>query len=185
MKVVGRSALFQRITEVGTNLLPVTVRVKAGPPAVAEVGDRLEFVGEGLLIVRGSAFEDTPLVSTVTWAIPARAMSVAGIAARTRAAETKVVGRSLPFHCTIDDPLINPVPLTVRVKAAPPAFREVGLMLVIVAAWAGPKGSRAVRRRSRHPASAGRPDHRDDFARRRERADGCIVFVLTGSRWTG
>jgi hypothetical protein len=86
--VVGRSAVFQRTTEVGTKFVPVTVRVKAGPPAVVEVGERLEFVGEGLLIVRGSAFEDMPLVRTVTWAMPAVAMSVAGMAAVTRVART-------------------------------------------------------------------------------------------------
>jgi hypothetical protein len=160
--VVGRFAVFHWTTEVGTKLLPVTVRVKAGPPAVVEVGERLAFVGEGLLIVRVSALvEGTPLVTTVTWAVPARAMSVAGIAAVTRVARTKVVVRLLPFHCTID-PVVNPDPFTVRVKAAPPAVREVGLMLVSVAASAGPKGSRVVRKRSRHPASMGRPDHRND-----------------------
>jgi hypothetical protein len=141
--------------EVGTNLVPVTVRIKAGPPAMVEVGERLEFVGAGLLIVRVSAFEEAPLVSAVTCAIPAKAMSVAGMAAVSRVAETKVVGRLLPFHWTTDDPLMNPVPFTVRVKAAPPAVRVVGLRLVSVAASARPIVSTAARRRNTHPASAG------------------------------
>ena len=87
--VVGRAAPFQRTSEVLTNRVPVTVRVNAGPPAVVAVGARLAFVGTGLLMVRGCALE-TPLlgVLTVTWAIPAVAISGAGIAARTRAAET-------------------------------------------------------------------------------------------------
>jgi hypothetical protein len=73
-----------------------------------------------------------------------------------------VVVRVLPFHSTTDS-AVNPDPFTVRVKAAPPAVRVVGLMLVRVAASATPKGSR-VARRSRHPASTGRLDHRDDCA---------------------
>jgi hypothetical protein len=122
---------------------------------MVEVGERLEFVGAGLLIVRVSRFEAAPLVSAVTWAIPARAMSVAGMAAVSRVAETKVVGRLLPFHWTTDDPLMNPVPFTVRVKAAPPAVRVVGLRLVSVAAAAWPIVRTAARRRNTRPASTG------------------------------
>jgi hypothetical protein len=180
--VVVRSRAFQRTTEVGTKLLPVTVRVKAEPPAIVDAGERLELVGEGLLIVRVRAFEETPLVATVTWAVPARAMSVAEIAALSRAAETKVVVRLLPFHCTTD-PVVNPDPFTVRVKAAPPAVRVAGLILVSVAASATPKGSR-VARRSRHPARTGSLDQRGDCAWRSDRVVVFIAFVLTGSQGT-
>jgi hypothetical protein len=72
-----------------------------------------------------------------------------------------VVVRLLPFHCTTD-PVVNPEPFTVSVKAAPPAVRELGLMLVSVAASADPRGSAVARRTSRHPASMGRLDHRSD-----------------------
>jgi len=44
-KVVGRSAPFQRTTESSVKLLPLTVRVKAGPPARAEAGLMLEILG--------------------------------------------------------------------------------------------------------------------------------------------
>jgi hypothetical protein len=40
-------------------------------------------------------------------------------------AETNIVLRFDPFHCTVE-PAINPVPFTVSVKAAPPANEEVG-----------------------------------------------------------
>jgi hypothetical protein len=87
--VVGRSRVFQRTTEDRTKFVPVTVRVKSPPPASVEVGERLAFVGDGLLIVRVSALvEGTPLVTTVTWAVPAVVMSVAGMAAVTRVALT-------------------------------------------------------------------------------------------------
>jgi hypothetical protein len=74
---------------VGTKFRPVTVSVNVPPPASVDVGERLEFVGTGLLIVSGNALvEGTPPVSTVTWAMPATAMSVAGMAARRRVVET-------------------------------------------------------------------------------------------------
>jgi hypothetical protein len=84
---------------VATKFAPVTVRVNAGPPAVVNVGERLEFVGTGLLIVKVAALEiPLPGVETVTWAVPGVAMSVAGMAALSRVAETKVVVRLVPFH---------------------------------------------------------------------------------------
>src|SRR3990172_2694501 len=46
-KVVVRSAPFQRTTEDEMKLLPVTVRVKAGPPAVALLGERELRMGVG------------------------------------------------------------------------------------------------------------------------------------------
>src|SRR6266850_7703923 len=47
-RVVGRLAPFQRTTEPLTKFVPLTVRVNAGPPAVADIGFRLVVVGVGL-----------------------------------------------------------------------------------------------------------------------------------------
>ena len=97
------------------------------------VGLILVVAGTGLLIVRVWALEVPPPgvgSNTVTWAVPATAVSAAGIAAVNRVAETNVVVRFAPFHCTTK-PLKKPLPLTVSVKAAPPAVRAVGVMLEI------------------------------------------------------
>ena len=57
---------------------------------------------------------------TVTVTLPAVATSLAGIAAESLLALTKVVGSALPLKFTTD--LASKfAPLTVRVKAAPPA----------------------------------------------------------------
>lgn len=51
-KLVGRSEPFHLTTQPLTKLVPFTVRVKAAEPAVAEVGDRLDTAGAGLLTVK-------------------------------------------------------------------------------------------------------------------------------------
>ena len=56
-------------------------------------------------------------------------MSVAGIAAVTCVALTKVVVRVAPFHLTTE-PETKLLPLTVRVKAAPPAVALLGTRVV-------------------------------------------------------
>jgi hypothetical protein len=68
-------------------------------------------------------------LNTLTDAVPATALSAAGIAAVNRVAETYVVVRSAPFQRTteLDTKL---VPFTVNVNALPPAVAEVGLRLV-------------------------------------------------------
>ncbi len=58
-------------------------------------------------------------VNTVIWAVPAAAMSEAGIAALSRVAETYVVVRVAPVHW-ITESETKPVPFTVSVNAAPP-----------------------------------------------------------------
>jgi len=50
-KVVIRFTPFQRTTDDKLKLLPLTVRVKAGPPAVALFGESEVSEGTGLLIV--------------------------------------------------------------------------------------------------------------------------------------
>jgi hypothetical protein len=61
----------------------------------------------------------------VMLAVPAAAMSAAGIAAVTCVLLTNVVARFEPFHCTVEL-LRRLVPFTVSVKAPPPAIAEDG-----------------------------------------------------------
>jgi len=134
--VVVRLAPFHCTTEPLTKLLPLTVSVKAAPPAVAEEGLRLVVTGTGLvaaLIVKVWLLEVPPPgagVNTVTVAVPAVTMSAAVIAAVSCVADTYVVVRLVPFHRTTE-PLTKLLPLTVSVKAAPPAFADKGLRLVV------------------------------------------------------
>lgn len=82
-----RAPPFHRTEEPVTKLLPFTVRVNAGPPAVAELGEMEVIVGTGLLaglMVKVWAEEVPPPgagLKTVTEVVPAATMSVAGIAA--------------------------------------------------------------------------------------------------------
>jgi hypothetical protein len=83
-------------------------------------------------MVRVTAFEiASPGFATVMLAVPAVAISEAGRAAVSWELVTKVVVRLDPFHLTteLDTKL---VPLTVNVKASPPADTVLGLMLVSV-----------------------------------------------------
>jgi len=50
---VGRLELFHRTIDPGMKLLPFTVSVNAGPPALADVGLRLVVVGTGLVAAVG------------------------------------------------------------------------------------------------------------------------------------
>jgi hypothetical protein len=91
-------------------------------------------VGTGLVMVNVWGPETPPPgagLNTVTWAVPAVAMSEAGMVAVSCVGETKVVVRSEPFQRTTE-PLTKLVPFTVRGKLAPPAAAELGLMLVVV-----------------------------------------------------
>src|SRR5437867_1384444 len=135
-KVVGRSAPFQRTTDVEMKLLPFTVSVKAAPPAVAEVGLMLVIAGTGFAAVIANVTEfDMPPpgdgLKTVTAAEPGSLSKLAGIVSVSTLVLTKVVERSEPSQRTTDVG-IKPLPLTVRVKAGLPAGMDVGLILVIV-----------------------------------------------------
>src|SRR3990170_3880250 len=133
-KVVERSEPFHRTFAPETKLLPLTVRVKAAPPAVAEEGLRPVTVGAGPHTSKFMALETPPSgLSTVTGTVAGVAMSAAVIFARNWVADTKVVVRSAPFHRTFA-PETKLLPLTVRVKAAPPAVAEEGLRPVTVGA---------------------------------------------------
>jgi hypothetical protein len=64
--------------------LPFTVRVKAAPPAIAEDGEIVLIVGIGALMVKAELLEVPPPgdgLNTVTWTVPALAMSAALMAA--------------------------------------------------------------------------------------------------------
>jgi len=64
-------------------------------------------------------------LNTVTWAVPAEAVSPAGMAAVNFVSLTNVVVRSLPFQRTTEEE-IKPLPFTVSVKAPDPAATLVG-----------------------------------------------------------
>jgi hypothetical protein len=51
---------FQVTTELGMKPVPFTVKVNAGPPAVALDGDKLPGDGAGLLTARLMAFDGPP-----------------------------------------------------------------------------------------------------------------------------
>ena len=60
--------------------MPLTVRVKADPPAVADEGLKLVMVGVGLLMVNDLVFDVPPpgaLLNTLILAVAAVAMSAA------------------------------------------------------------------------------------------------------------
>ncbi len=112
-------------------LVPFTVKAKAAPPAVAEVGLRLVMIGVGTLIGSIEAVEGLPPVfTTVMLAFPALAIKLAGTAAVSCTELTNVVVSAVPFHRTVA-PVRKLVPFTVSVKAAPPAVTEVGLRLLM------------------------------------------------------
>src|SRR2546421_117816 len=100
-RVVVRAAPFQRTLAPMSNPVPVSVSVNPAPPAVALEGDSVVSVGPPALTGRLSAADVPPpgaAVVTVTLAMPATARSVAGIAAVSCVALTKVVVRGAPFQ---------------------------------------------------------------------------------------
>jgi len=60
LKVVVRSDPFQRTVALETKLEPLTVSVKAGPPAIAKFGLIPEIVGTGLLTVSVNSLLSLP-----------------------------------------------------------------------------------------------------------------------------
>ena len=120
-----------------TKPVPVRVNVKAAPPTVAEVGAREVRVGAETGLIVNDRLPDVPPPGagfvTVTVAVPAVAISAAVIAAVNCVALTNVVVLAAPLNFTTDVDT-KPVPLTVRVKAAPPAVALVGEREVAVGA---------------------------------------------------
>jgi hypothetical protein len=133
-KVVVRLEPFQRTREVGTKLVPVTVRVNAVPPAVADVGLSPVVVGTGFTMVNVCPFEVPPPgvgLRTVTVRVAPEAMSAAVISAWSSVGETYVVERLEPAQRTTEVET-KFVPVTVRVNAGPPAATEDGESPVVV-----------------------------------------------------
>ena len=100
-KVVVRSTPFHRTTDLVLKPVPLTVRTKSDPPWAVDVGVMLVVVGTGLLNVRVLVLETPPTgagVDTVISALPAVAMSDAGMDAVSWVAETYFVVRLDPFH---------------------------------------------------------------------------------------
>jgi hypothetical protein len=121
---------FQRTSDPFTKLAPFTVRVKDVPPTIAKTGFKL--VRLGPLMVNAAELDTPPPLGldTTIVAVPAVAISAAVIGAVNWVAETNVVLRLEPFHCTTES-LTKLPPLTVSVNAGPPAVAEAGLRLLI------------------------------------------------------
>src|SRR5882762_6702640 len=128
--VVARWLPFHCTMDELMKLLPVTLSVNAAPPATTVLGDREVSVGLGFgaVIVNVCGLDVPPPgvgVNTVTEAVPAVAMSAVVICAVSCVLLPNVVARWLPFHCTMDE-LMKFVPVSVSVKAAPPATTLLG-----------------------------------------------------------
>ena len=132
--VVALATPLKLTTDEELKFVPFTVRVKAGPPAVAPVGESVVVVGAGLFTVNGE-FTDVPPpgagLVTVTLNVPAAAMSAAVIDAVTCVALTNVVALAAPLNFTTEAAL-KFVPLTARVNATDPAVALVGEIVAIV-----------------------------------------------------
>src|SRR5690349_7645915 len=138
LSVVGRSVPFQRISEPGTKLVPVTAKVKVCAPTGAQLGSRELIVGMGfvpLLMAKFSILDVPPPgagLATVTDAVPADPIAAAGMAAVNCVELTNVVVGIVPPKLTIEV-AIKLAPLMVSVKpAALPATALVGEIAVIV-----------------------------------------------------
>ena len=93
MNVVGRAAPFQRTVAPATKLLPSTVRVKAGPPAVALAGMSVVTIGRGAPVdVSRSRAGATWIIGFVT--VPPGRLSLTGRPVACRA-ETRSVTDAL------------------------------------------------------------------------------------------
>jgi len=120
-----------------TKPVPVSVSVNAAPLTVAEPGAIELSVGPAAALIVKDRLPDVPPPGagfvTVTVAVPAVAISAAVIAAVNCVALTNVVVLAAPLNFTTDVGT-KPVPLTVRVKAAPPAVALAGDREVAVGA---------------------------------------------------
>src|SRR5204863_5471878 len=114
-----------------TRFVPFTVKVYSAPAAVAEFGLWLARRSADLLIVNVAGPDVPPAVVTVTLAVPALAIRLAGTVAVTCTPLTYVVVSAVAPHCTVA-PLSRLVPFTVKVNPAPPAVAEFGLRLAMV-----------------------------------------------------
>src|ERR1700722_1225093 len=124
-KVVVSPVPFNDTIAPLTKPVPLTVKVNVGPPAVTVEGEMVVITGGGAMIANGSALETRLPLFTVTDAEPTCAIRAALTAAVNWVALTKVVASEVLFQTTVA-PDAKPVPLTVRVKAAPPTTADGG-----------------------------------------------------------
>jgi hypothetical protein len=122
-----------------TKLLPLSVSVKVGLPAVVLPGtsDVIAGTGVALPIVNVTGGEFSVPVKTVICAVPAVVKSPVGIAAVSCESLTKLVGTAVPSHSTFE-PETKFDPCTIRLKPALPAGAELGDKDDIVGAGSAP-----------------------------------------------
>ena len=97
LKVVGRSDPFHRTVEPETKFKPETVSVKAGPPALVEVGLIPEVNGMGLLMVRVKSLSAFFLRLSVTRILNLNMPTVVGVPLNTPlAASNAIPGGNFP-----------------------------------------------------------------------------------------
>lgn len=114
--------------------VPLTVKVNPGPPATTLAGEMLVIVGTGNVMVKVTELDPCPDgLARLICADPGCAIAEAGTVAVTCVALPKVVLKGVPFNDTTA-PETKPVPFTVRINAALPAFTVAGEMLVITGA---------------------------------------------------
>ena len=131
---VSCAAPLKSTTELELKLVPFTVNVKVGPPAVTVFGDNVVIVGTGLFTVKVAEFDVPPPgvgLVTVTGKVPAVVTSVDRIVAETCVEFWNEVARATPLKFTVEVET-KLVPVTVRVNAPEPAKVFVGAMVVIV-----------------------------------------------------
>src|SRR5947208_1866293 len=151
-KVVVRAAPFHSTVAPVTKFVPLAVSVKAGPPAVAELGVRpVRVAGAVRLMLPKYSAKNWPAgqpapdgvtskftmlerwpsgFTTNTGIAPAALRSSLVTTAVRRVALTNVVASAWPFQNTVD-PDTKPVPSTVSVKPGPPCAAVFGVSVVI------------------------------------------------------
>ncbi len=139
-KLVLRDAPFQVTTVAVVKPEPLAVRVNAGPPATAVLGEMLVSVSAGALMVKISVFEVWLLLFALIEAEPASAIRFAGTVTEIWPELIDSVERDWPFQKM---PVLesNAVPLTVSVNEGPPAVADGGKRLVSVRAGLIANGS--------------------------------------------
>ena len=123
--VVVSAAPFHWTTAPAAKFCPFTVSVNAGPPAVAKPGTNTVMDGSVTTEKVAAADVTGPGFATVTLTGPTAAICAAVTAAVSCVALTNVVVSAAVPHFTVA-PATKLVPLTVRVKAGPPAAESAG-----------------------------------------------------------
>ncbi len=130
--VVTRLAPFTKTVAPETKFVPFTVRVNPTPPTTTAVGLNEVTVGVGFWTANGRLLEVPPPVApgveTVTVAlVVAPPRDVDETVAINCVLLTKVVGRLVPFNCTVD-PCTKLLPVTVSVTLVAPKVTTVGVI---------------------------------------------------------